>query len=154
MKIIELSPSLDLEKNKRLREKYEQFKQIILELSKRDLPDGLILSVNQDIEEINSLACSELDFIKVIVKKQNQILKMLEKEVKLVPKNYYRNLWLGLGMAAFGVPMGVIFSFSLGNMAFLGLGIPFGFVIGMSIGISMDKKAFEEGRQLGIEIRY
>jgi hypothetical protein len=154
MKIIELNSNLDLEINNRLSGKYEQFNQIILELRKKDLPDGLVLSINQDIDEINSLVCSELDFIKIIVKKQNRILKMLEKELKLVPKNYYRNLWLGLGMAAFGVPMGVAFSSILGNMAFLSLGIPFGFVIGLSIGISMDKKACEEGRQLDLEINH
>lgn len=54
-----------------------------------------------------------------------RILKLIEKELKLVPKNSYRNRWMAIGMSAFGVP----------------------------IGAGMDKKAFEEGRQLDMEIR-
>jgi len=36
----------------------------------------------------------------------------------------------------------------MGNMAFLGTGIPLGMVIGMAVGSGMDKKAAAEGRQL------
>ena len=56
-------------------------------------------------------------------------------------------------MAAFGLPIGAGFGASLQNMAFLGIGLPIGMAIGMAIGTGMDKKAFEEGRQLDLEIR-
>jgi hypothetical protein len=39
-------------------------------------------------------------------------------------------------------------------MAFLGIGLPVGMVIGMAVGSGMDKKAFEAGRQLDLEIKY
>lgn len=56
-------------------------------------------------------------------------------------------------MAAFGIPFGVVFGISLGNMAFLGIGIPIGMVVGIAIGTAMDKRAFDEGRQLDLEIK-
>ena len=81
-----------------------------------------------------------------------RILKLIEKEQKLVPKNIYRNRWLAIGMSAFGIPFRVAFGISLGNMAFLAIGLPLGMAIGIAIGAGMDKKAFEEGRQLDLEI--
>ncbi len=57
-------------------------------------------------------------------------------------------------MSVFGVPLGVVFGASFGNMGFIGIGLPIGMVIGMALGVSMDKKAFEEGRQLDLEIKY
>ncbi len=58
---------------------------------------------------------------------------------------------MSLGMAAFGLPLGVVFGSSTGNMGLLGIGLPIGMVIGMGVGSKMDKKAFEEGRQLDLE---
>lgn len=77
---------------------------------------------------------------------------MLEKEHKIVPKNYYQSLWMLLGMAAFGLPIGAAFGASIGNMAFLSIGLPIGMVIGLAMGAGMDKKALKEGRQLDVEV--
>ncbi len=91
---------------------------------------------------------------KRIRKSQSNILKLIEKELKLVPKNLYRSRWMAIGMSAFGIPLGVAFGTSLWNMGLLGIGIPIGMVIGMAIGSGMDKKAFEESRQLDLEMKY
>ena len=154
MKINELNQKPDIEKNVKLKETYVQFEILLIELRKRDLPQGLVMSINKDIDEINSTSISGDNISKRVKKKQTRIIKLLEKEVKLVPKNYYRNLWLGIGMAAFGIPIGVAFGASLGNMAFLGIGLPLGLAIGIAVGSGMDKKAFEEGRQLDVIIKY
>ena len=53
----------------------------------------------------------------------------------------------------FLIPFGVLFGTSLGNMGFIGIGIPIGMAIGIAIGTSMDKKAFDEGKQLDIEFK-
>ena len=58
---------------------------------------------------------------------------------------------MALGMAAFGVPLGVAFGTSLDDMSFLAIGLPIGMVIGLAVGSGMDKKALEEGRQLDVE---
>lgn len=153
MKINELNQKSDIVKNVKLEQAYVQFEKLLFELRKRDLPDGLVMSINKDIDEINSTSLSGDDMREIIKKVQTRIIKLLEKEVKLVPKNYYLNLWLTLGMSVFGIPIGVIFGASLGNMAFLGVGLPIGLVIGIAVGSGMDKKAVEEGRQLDVEIK-
>lgn len=61
-------------------------------------------------------------------------------------------MWLAVGMAAIGIPFGVVFGISLDNMSFLGIGIPIGMGIGIAIGTAMDKKARDEGRQLDLEV--
>ena len=78
---------------------------------------------------------------------------MTEKELKIVPKNYYRNLWMVLGMSAFGLPLGVAFGLSLGNIGLLAIGLPIGMAIGTLVGSKLDKKALESGKQLDIELK-
>ena len=58
-----------------------------------------------------------------------------------------------LGMSAFGIPMGVLFGLSIGNMGMLGIGLPIGMAIGVGLGSSMDKKAYNEGRQLDFVVK-
>jgi len=55
-------------------------------------------------------------------------------------------------MCVFGLPIGVLFSQSLDNMAFIGMGLPIGLVIGMVLGQEKDKKAKENGLQLDLEV--
>lgn len=83
-----------------------------------------------------------------IKKAQTEILKLLEKEEKIVPVNHYRKLWMIMGMSTFGLPIGVAFGLSMGNLGMLGIGLPIGMAIGISVGSSMDKKAKSQGRQL------
>jgi hypothetical protein len=96
----------------------------------------------------------EKDLSRQVKKSQTGILQMIEKEMKLVPKNRYRNMWLALGMASFGVPLGVVFGLSLGNMAFLGIGLPIGMGIGIAVGTALDKKAADSGNQLDLYINH
>ena len=154
MEITALNKRADNEQDKKLKKGYAVFENLIDELKKKKLPPEILNSINQNIEELNSFSGSNKDLRKRILKSQSNILKLIEKELKLVPKNYYRNRWLAIGMSAFGIPFGVAFGASLDNMAFLGIGIPIGMAIGMAIGAGMDKKAFEEGRQLNLEIQY
>ena len=154
MKINELNQKPGIDKNIKLEETYVQFEKLLIELRKKELPDGLVVSINKDIEDLNSTSSSGDELRKIVRKKQTTIIKLLEKELKLVPKNYYRNLWLAVGMAAFGLPIGVAFGAILGNMAFLGIGLPIGFAVGIAVGTGLDKKAFEEGRQIPLEIEY
>ena len=153
MNIKEIDKKPDIGKDKKLMRKFSDFEKLINELKKREVPSEIVNSVNQDIEKINSFVGSNRSLLKQLRKKQSGIMKLIEKELKLVTKNYYRNLWLALGMA-FGIPFGVVFGISLDNMAFLGIGIPIGIAIGIAIGTAMDKKASDEGRQLDLEVEY
>jgi hypothetical protein len=153
MEIKELKKRPSLVHNKRLIGSYSQFDKLLMELRKKELLQEVVNSINNGIDLINSVSESEKELRKQIKKTQSSILKLIEKEHKLVTKNHYRNTWFALGMV-FGVPLGASFGTSLGHMGLIGIGIPIGMVIGMAIGSGMDKKAFEEGRQIDLEIKY
>ncbi|WP_372641628.1 hypothetical protein [Ancylomarina sp.] len=154
MKIIELVRKSDIEEDKKLMAHYAFLESLIEVLRKKEIPSEIISSINQDIEAINSFSGSNKDFLKLLIKKQTEILQLLEKELKLVCKGHYRNLWMSLGMAAFGLPMGAAFGLSLGNMAFIGVGLPLGIALGMAYGATLDKKAQENGKQLEVEVTF
>lgn len=154
MEILKLKRNSKIDEDKKLKKRVATFEKLIDELNKKEIPPEIISSINQEIVTLNSFIGTSKDFKKLLRKTQSNLLRMLEKELKIVPKNFYRNRWLAIGMSVFGIPMGVAFGVSMGNMAFIGIGIPIGMVIGMGIGAGMDKKAFEEGKQLSIEIEY
>jgi hypothetical protein len=154
MNIIELKDRQNLSDDSKLSRIYIQFGELLNQLRKKNLPPSIIERVNQDIEELNTKSFTANDFRKLIKQKQTKIIKQLEKELKIVPKNYYRNIWLAVGMSVFGLPIGVAFGVSIGNMGLLAIGLPIGMAIGILVGSRMDKKAFEENRQLDIEIKY
>lgn len=154
MNIIELKERQNFSTDTKTNRIYIQLGELLNQLRKRNLPENMIESVNQDIEVVNAASLIGNDFRKLVKQKQNKIIKLLEKDLKVVPKNYYRNMWLALGMSVFGLPIGVAFGASIGNMGLLGVGLPIGMAIGALVGSKMDKKALEEGRQLNIEIKY
>lgn len=153
MTIHQLTPPSDLEEHPKLGRAYHQMSQLLAELRTRELSPEVINSIHTEVKAINAETGSEKAQRAQLRKSQSRILKLIEKELKLVPKNHYRNLWTALGMSVFGLPLGVAFGASLGNMAFLGFGLPIGLAIGMAVGTHMDKKAAEEGRQLDIELK-
>jgi len=152
MEINKLKKRDGIDSNKKLTDLYVQFGKLLSELRKRDLPDKVVQSINTNIALINPALEREEQWRKQLRKTQSDILRLIEKELKLVPKNHYRNIWLALGIAAFGVPLGVAFGASLGNMAFMGIGMAMGIPVGLAIGTGLDKKAADEGRQLDVEV--
>jgi hypothetical protein len=154
MEIKELKKRPSIDQNTKLISAYAQFDKLLTELKKKKLPEEIVNSINNGIDQINSVSESEKELRKQIRESQSSILKLIEKDLKIVTKNHYRNTWLAVGMAVFGIPLGVAFGASLGNMAFLGIGLPLGMAIGIAVGSGMDKKAFEEGRQIDLEIKY
>jgi len=133
---------------------YGQLGQLLHELERRDLPAGVTAQRESDIERLNSMEDSSRSFAGTIKKTENKIIKLVEKELKIVPKNHYRKLWFVLGMSAFGMPIGVAFGLIVGNIGLLGLGLPIGMGIGLAVGSAMDQKALKEGRQLDFEVKY
>ncbi|MCG1037598.1 hypothetical protein [Polaribacter sargassicola] len=153
MKIKELKKIKELENNK-LVNKHLQLKDLLTLLEKRELNTDVINTINTEVDKVNAVSNLEKELKNQIIKSQSNIINLIEKEHKLVAKNHYRKTWMAIGMAAFGLPMGVIFGSLMNNMAFMGIGLPIGMVIGLAVGTNMDKKAFDEGRQLNLEIKY
>ncbi|SIS83005.1 hypothetical protein SAMN05421789_10815 [Kaistella chaponensis] len=131
----------------------KQFNSLIKLLNDKNLTLNVIKKINDDITELNSSQVMGTALSHLIKKKQNKIIKLTEKELKIVPKNYYTNLWMVLGMSAFGLPLGVAFGLSLGNIGLLAIGLPIGMAIGTLVGSKLDKKALESGKQLDIELK-
>ena len=155
MEIFELKEKDGISDNVKLNRLYHQFQKILTELRKIELPEKIVELINLKIEELNSISYTDKKLKKLIKKNQTKIIQLLEKELKIVPKGYYQTLWLALGMSIFGVPIGTAIALTImNNMALLGIGFPFGMIIGMCLGKQMDKKAFKEGRQLDVEIKY
>ena len=89
MTIIELKDRLEFDADSKMYKLYIQFTQLINELRKKDLPDVIVEAINEDIKDLNSLTTAEQ--VKVAVKqKQTKIIKLLEKQLKIVdPKGVY-----------------------------------------------------------------
>lgn len=136
----------------KLARKANVFEKLLNEMRSRNLPESILESANQEILMIGSASSDEKTFAKQLQKAQSVILKQLEKELQVVPKNHYRTTFMSLGMAAFGIPIGVAFGMSLGNLAFLGIGLPIGMAIGIAIGSAKDNNAKASGNQLEVDI--
>ena len=139
--------------NPKVENSIAQFKKLIEILNSKNLPENIVEKINSEISVLNSSEAIGNSFSHLLKKKQNAITKLIEKELKLVPKNYYRNLWLVLGMTVFGLPLGLAFGLSIGNLGLLGIGLPVGMFIGLLVGSLLDKKALESGKQLEIELK-
>lgn len=149
----ELIQRQGIQENAKLKAAYSQFENLLIELRAKEMSDPINSFINTQIDGLNSISDSGKALKKQVCKKQAAIITHLEKELKVVPKNHYRNTWMVLGLATFGLPLGVVFGAIMENMGLLGLGLPLGMVIGMAMGAKMDKKALEEGRQLEIELK-
>lgn len=154
MNLLELHKKENLTENIKLSKVYIQLEELLKELKKKKLSPQVVEHINLEIKELNTSSLTDSRLLKFAKEKRTKIIRLLEKEHKIVPKNYYRNLWLVLGMSAFGLPLGVVFGLMTSNMGLLAIGLPIGMAIGIAVGTKMDNKAQEEGRQLQIEISH
>lgn len=141
-----------IQTSSRLEKKIARMERIIDALNQKPIPEAIAGFLNAEIEELNAFKGSEKEWVALLMKKQTRILNRVNKELKYVPRHYYRTLWMSLGMAAFGIPIGVAFGMSQGNIGLLGSGLPIGLAIGMALGSGLDKKAFKEGKQLDLDL--
>ena len=153
MNIKELKNREDFSNDDKLNRIYSQFGELLNELKKKELSQDVYKLINESVDILNLSTFNGTQLTKLLKQKQTAILKQVEKEHKIVPKNFYRTLWMVLGMSVFGLPIGVAFGLSIGNIGLLAIGLPIGMGIGIAVGMSMDKKAMNEGRQLNIEIK-
>jgi ABC-type phosphate/phosphonate transport system permease subunit len=154
MNITPLNQRNSIFNNLKEKNNYDQLQQLLIAVAEKDIPDSVIEKINLVINFLNNVEEGNSRFQKMMKKAEADILKLLEKELKMVPVNHYKKLWMVLGMSAFGMPLGVAFGISVGNLGLLGLGFPIGMGIGVFFGISQDKKALAEGRQLAFEAKY
>lgn len=126
---------------------------LLQELEAHELNPAIDSRIEDLINQLNATFESDKEQIAAARTGLQGLLKQIEKDLKLVVKNHYRTQWLALGIAVFGIPIGVALSISLGgNMSFVGIGIPIGIAVGVGIGASLDNQAKKENRQLNMEL--
>ncbi len=130
----------------------DQMRDILKDLRERSLPGRVVDRVNLLVADMNDAIAADHVDRKRMERNVRQLLRLLEKEVELVPRNHHSNLWRGLGIAVFGVPLGLAVGSSVGEIGLVGLGLPVGVVFGTAVGILLDRKAHREGRQLDVEM--
>ncbi len=106
-------------------------------------------------EYMHSLEVNIADIMKVVCQQEQNSLKEyftnlksitahLQKKHKLVTEGYYTGIYMSIGIAL-GLPLGMAFSQGIGNIGFIGIGLPIGLSIGLSIGAGLDAKAKKDG---------
>ncbi|MFC2108993.1 hypothetical protein ACFLRU_02990 [Bacteroidota bacterium] len=152
MEFIKLKEREIKSENKKLVKVFEQLASLLLAINKKEIPEEIRATINTTIHSLNAVLGTDKELKKQIIKAQASILKLIEKELKLVPKNYYQNTYLVIGMALGMTVVGVPIGTATGNMGLMGIGMCFGMAFGIIVGKAKDKKAFEAGEQLDIEI--
>lgn len=114
------------------------------------LSDTSISLINKDIEEINSYEGKLKKYRNKLIVKNHNILELVRKNHGYVHEKYYQNQWMAIGMSTFGISFGVVFGMLFDNIGLLGMGLPFGMLLGIVIGKEKDKKAKQEGKQINI----
>jgi hypothetical protein len=150
----ELVQHQDFQNHKKINQKWNFLYSLLAEIEKKKLKESVVALINKQITDLNTFSGTEKKYLKKIRTTQYNIIQILEKEMNIVPKSYYRNKWFTLGLSLFGITFGVVFSVLLDNFAFVGIGLPIGMTIGMAIGANKDKEAKKEGRQLDIDIKW
>jgi hypothetical protein len=127
--------------------------QLLIEaLDKKDIPSEELTTINDHIVSINSFGGTDKELTKELKKTYKIILSFIEENLKLVPKNHFRALWIVYGSLA-----GVVLSSIFANFNFINfnglamLPLPLAVAAGILVGIAMDNSAKNEGRQIELE---
>lgn len=137
----------EIKGNKKLQKPLNYTAMVFEEVQKKGIqPAGL----NEYLKELKTLLDQPELKPRIVTRYYTKLLSFIQKDYGYVTEKYYQNQWLAIGMAVFGIPFGMIFSLSLDNFAFIGIGLPIGMSVGIAIGTQKDKQAKAEGKQLQI----
>ena len=136
----------------KLSKKLENFEKLLKKIVKQYIPPETEAHINAKIIALNTFQGNPRQVSRELYKSQSAISQKLEKDCKLVSKNYCRNQWMILGMSGFGLPMGVIIGLMIDNIGLLAIGLPIGMAMGLALGTVMDKKALIKGLQLDVSL--
>ncbi|OSY88976.1 hypothetical protein WH52_04755 [Tenacibaculum holothuriorum] len=148
MEIVSLIKKDELLTKKSFEKNFNKLTFLLEVLRTKNLSSETISIINKKIETINSFEGKPHKYSTKLVVQHHNITELVRKQHGLVTEKYYQNQWMALGMTVFGLPLGVIFSTALGNMAFIGIFFLPGMFIGAQYGKQKDKKALQEGKQL------
>lgn len=145
--LLKASENAQAQDKKKLARRWNYTANVFKALDEKSVPPK---GLDKHLKELRSLMSQEEVKAGQVTRYYTKLISFLQKNYGYVTQKYYQNQWLAIGMAAFGMPFGVMFGFALDNMAFLGIGLPIGMSIGIAIGTQKDKQAQAEGKQLNI----
>lgn len=120
---------------------------LISEIETKNIPEEVCYKVNYQIDKINSInGESEEQIKKQLEITFKKILNILEQDLGIIPQNYYRNMWLALGMSVFGLPLGVLIATFSSNISYLVFGMLIGMIAGLAYGSKKDQDALKENK--------
>lgn len=152
MNIISLPESRRVDIDPKTQKRISRLSFVIDELNKKHLPVETVRILNDTISTLLDMNPRTPQYPKALNKVLNKVLEIVREKHQIVTKNYYRNLWMPIGMSAFGLPIGVALSVAVDNFAFIGSMLPIGLVIGMAYGSQLDKKAADENKVIDMEV--
>lgn len=142
-----------LESNTRLYKKYLLVRDILDELQKRKLSASIVQRINREIDNINSTSSSEKELFIQLSRTQSKLRKIIRNDLKLATKNYYRDMYIPIGLAI-GIIINLLINQRTGSHVFVYiLSLLVGIGGGWATGTFFDKKAKKEGKQIDIELR-
>lgn len=151
MNLFQLQPQYtDTMLDDKLTKAYARLQSILQIAQRNSLSASATEKINERIHTLNTSTKINGARYRLTTLTENEIIDILEQDLKLVPRGYHSKRWLAIGMSAFGISLGVVIGLLAKNMAFLGIGLPIGLGIGALIGNRMDAKAAAEGRQYEI----
>lgn len=140
----------NIDQQSKLVKSFHKIQVLVDELNKKEIPEVIQDQINQKIEKISAFSGSDVQLSKLISGTYREILKLVRKELGIVPRHFYQNLWMALGLSVFGVPLGFVYAAATDNPGLFSVGIAMGLPIGLAIGMQMDKKKEREGKQIQI----
>lgn len=151
MQIETLNRRRDSAQTRKLSKAYSKMEALIDALNKKKIPDDDRSVINDDIKTINSFLGTEKELIKLLKKSYAKTLSEVEKNLDLVTKLHYQQLWMVYGMIA-GLLFSTVFSnfFESLYWASYPMGLSMGMLFGLLAGKNRDKTAEREGVQLDI----
>jgi hypothetical protein len=151
MNIESINRRKDAGQNQKLAKAYSKFEGLREALNIKNLPESNIAEINEDIHRVNTFLGSEKELIKLLKKTYTAILAYVGKELNLVSKIHYQQLWMVYGMFAGILVSTISFNFFQTDFWSLqALGLPMGMLFGLLAGRNRDIKAKNDGLQLNV----
>ncbi len=124
---------------------------LISEIENKGVPEEVCYKINYQIDKMNSFANKKEGILnRQLEITYYRILYILRRDVGIIPENYYRNLYLALGMSVFGLPLGALIASFLENTSYLIFGMLFGLAVGIVIGSKKDQIADKENKVIRV----
>ena len=103
MPLTPLTPRPSFEENPNLAKAADNLRTLLTAIAQKKIPRLQEQKINEIIAGVNNSLGQDPELLKQKKAAQTAIIKLLEQDLQLVPKNHYQLQWLVLGMAAFGI---------------------------------------------------